>query len=291
MRNPPWALPFVAPLGYCGLRLAASLWFLSMLLLAALSVWLLTRDCPESRPRAALFAPLLISLLLGQLTTLVLLVTVFFLAFWQKRPFVSGVALSVAALKAHLLILVWPVLLLDCCRRRNWRIAAGLLFGLAVLTGLAFLLDPHAWSQYRDAMLADSITFQYLPNVSADIRFFLLPRHPWVQLIPSLLGVVWAFWYYTRTPWNWMEHGAVVLAASALLSPYSWPGDMALMLPAVLSLRAGRRAENFYLLCCLLNILLSLYVHSWASPWLSLIGPLWISWYFFARRSKQLNPT
>lgn len=290
MRNPPWALPLIAPLGYFGVRTGAFLWFLWMLLLAGLSVWLLTRDRPEARPRAALFAPLLIALMLGQLTTFVLLASAFFLAFAKKRPFVSGTVLALAAVKAHLLVLVWPVLLLDCYRRRDWRVPAGLLTGLALLTCGAYLLDPHAWLQYREAMIHDSLMLQYLPNISADFRFLCLRRHPSVQLVPSVLGVAWAFWYYARSRWDWMEQGAVLFAISTLLSPYSWSCDMALMLPAVLRVRTGQRFQDLYLVCCVLSFLLSLGVHSWASPWLSLIGPLWMGWYLMARRSRQCIP-
>jgi hypothetical protein len=290
MRNPPWALPLVAPLGDFSVHWAALLWFLWMLLLAMLSVWFLTRDHPAARPRAALFAPLLIALLLGQLATVVLFVSAFFLAFWRRRPFVAGVVLSVAAIKAHLLVLFWPVLLLDCYRRRDWRIPAGLLIGVASLTGLAFLLDPHGWAQYRHAMLHESLTFQYLPNVSADIRFLLLRRQPWFQLVPSVLGLGAALWCYMRRYWNWTEDGAILLAVSTLLSPYCWSCDMALILPAVLQVRAGRRAQDLYFLCCIVSFLMALLVHSWASPWLSLLGPLWIGWYVVARRLSQRNP-
>lgn len=289
MRNPPWALPVVAPLGYFGIHWGAFLWFCWMLLLAGLSVWLLTRGRAGARPRAVFFAPLLIALMLGQLTTLVLFAAVFFLVCRQRRAFISGAVLSLAALKAHLLVLVWPILLIDCYRHRNWRIPAGLLFGIAVLTGLAYLFDPQAWAQYRHAMLHDSLTLQYLPNISADIRFLLARRHPWVQPVPSLIGVVWALWYYARGGWNWMEQGAVLLAVSALLSPYSWSCDMALMLPLVLRIPAGRRAQDLYLLCCIVSFVLSLSVDSWASPWLSLIGPLWLGWYLVARRLNPLS--
>ncbi len=289
MRNPPWALPVVAPLGYLGIHWGAFVWLLSMLLFAGLSVGLLTRDCPWVRLRAAFFAPLFIALMVGQLTTLVLFAAACFLTCRHKRPFVSGVVLSLAALKAHLLVLFWPILLIDCYRRRNWRIPAGLLFGVAMLTGLAFLWDPHAWAQYRRAMLHDSLTLQYLPDVSADIRFLFARRHPWVQLVPSLVGVAWAIRYYVRTSWDWMEQGAVLLAVSAVLSPYSWSCDMALMLPLVLRVPANRRVEDLYLLCCIVSFVLSLWVNSWASPWLSLIGPLWLGWYAVARRLSPVD--
>jgi len=293
MRNPPWVLPFVAPLGYLGIRSGALLWFVCLLLLAVLSVWFLTRDHPAVRPRAAFFVPLLLSLMLGQLTAMVLFASAFFLAFWKKRPFLSGFVLSLAALKAHLLALFWPVLLLDCYRRRDWRIPSGLLLGVVLLSGLAFLFDPHAWAQYGYAMLQESIGHQYLPNISADLRFLLLPRRPWFQLVPSILGIVVALWYYARGPWDWMEQGAVLLAVSALLSPYSWSYDMALMLPAVLRVRAGRRQQDLFFLCCLLSFLciLTVFACSWNTPWLSLLGPVWMGWYLAARYLSQPSPS
>jgi hypothetical protein len=92
-----------------------------------------------------------------------------------------------------------------------------------------------------------------------------------------------------RTPWDWREQGAVLLAISVVLSPYSWSCDMAMMLPLVLRVPANRRVQDLYLLCCVISFVMSLWVDSWASPWLSLIGPLWLGWYAIARRLSPVD--
>src|SRR5579862_1841642 len=187
MRNPPWILPLIAPLAYFPLHVAVLLWAALLLAFAATSCWMLTRNRPETRDLLVYFAPLLICLWNGQTTIILLFAVAFFLCFWRKRPFASGLLLSITVIKPHLLLLFWPVLALDCLRRRDWRLPAGALAGTSVLTAISFLLDPHAWTQYRLAMDQQGIGTQFLPNVSAELRFLLFPHLPWVQLIPSLL--------------------------------------------------------------------------------------------------------
>ncbi|HEX4037316.1 MAG TPA: glycosyltransferase 87 family protein [Acidobacteriaceae bacterium] len=286
MRNPPWALPFVAGLGYAGLRTGALLWSAVLLLLIAIAVVLLTRDVPQRRIRAFLFAPLISCLMLGQLTAILVFASACFLVFRDRRPFVAGLALSLAVLKPHLLFLFWPVLLVDCWRRRDLRLPAGLLVGVASLTALSLALDPHAWLQYRAAMEAEAIGGQILPNLSSGFRSLLFPRWGWVQLLPSLIGAAVALGYYLRRPWDWLRDGALLIAVSAILSPYSWMYDLALILPAALRAPGGRRAERLFLFCSLLTFVPLVLTGLWNSPWTALTGLWWGAWLLYVERSR-----
>lgn len=284
MRNPPWVLPLVAPLAVFPLKAAILLWAALMLVLASVSCWLLTRNCPEKRDLLIYFAPLLICLWNGQTTTILLFTVAFFLCFWRKRPLASGMVLSLNLIKPHLLLIFWPVLLLDCLRRRDWRLPAGVLAGTLVLTALSFGLDPHAWTQYRIAMDQQGIGTQFLPNVSAELRFLLFPHLPLVQLIPSLLGLVAALVWYLCTPdWKWAEHGALLIGLSVVLSPYSWTYDLALVLPAVLTLPATEKVRQCVILASLMTLLPLEWTRVWASPAMSLAGVFWVAWYCLAR--------
>lgn len=284
MRNPPWVLPLVAPLAYFPLKIAILLWATLMLALASVACWLLTRNAPEKRDLLIYFAPLLICLWNGQTTTILLFAIAFFLSFWRMRPIASGMVLSLTMIKPHLLLIFWPVLALDCIRRRDWRLPTGVLAGTMALTAVSFFLDPRAWSQYRVAMDAQGIGTQFLPNVSAELRFLIFPHLPWVQLIPSLAGLFAALVWYLRTPgWKWAADGALLIGLSAVLSPYSWTYDLALVLPAVLTLPATEKVRQCVILASLMTLLPLEYTRVWASPAMSLAGVFWAGWYLFAR--------
>lgn len=284
MRNPPWVLPLIAPLAYFPLKAAILLWAGLMLALASLACWLLTRNCPDKRDLLIYFAPLLICLWNGQSTTILLFALSFFLCFRRKRPIASGLVLALTTIKPHLLLLFWPVLALDCLRRRDWRIPTGVLAGTAALAAVSFWLDPHAWAQYRLAMNQQGIGTQFLANVSAELRFLLFPRLPWVQFIPSLVGLVAGLiWYARTTDWKWGTQGALLIGLSAVLSPYSWTYDLALVLPAVLTLPATEKVRQCVILASLMTLLPLEWTRVWASPAMSLAGVFWVGWYCLAR--------
>lgn len=291
VRNPPWALPLIAPLARFSVRTAILLWATFMLALAGISCWMLTRESPGKRDLLIYFVPLIICLWNGQSTTIVLFAVSFFLCFNQKWPFASGLALSLAIVKPHLLLIFWPIFILDYLRRRQWRPLLGLLCGTLLLTGIAFWLDPHAWAQYRLAMDQQGIGSQFLPNVSAELRFLLLPHQPWFQFLPSLVGLVAALVIYLKSShWNWSEQGALLIGVSAVLSPYSWTYDLALVLPAVLTLPATEKVRQCVCLASLMTLLPFEFTRKWASPWMSLAGIVWVAWYLFARYTSSGEP-
>ena len=108
MRNLPWALPLVYPLGFLSLRVGWILWYLLLLACLAVSVHLLwiiygrprnrrillgfpsgrrCSACSTDKPRC--------SLLLG---------LVLFLRLHRTRPFLAGISLWLCALKPHLFL-------------------------------------------------------------------------------------------------------------------------------------------------------------------------------------------
>ena len=131
MRNPPWALPLVYPLGFFGLRFASILWnFLQLACLLA-SVRILWKLHGRPRNRRVLlgycFAPALICLIMGQTTILALLGLVLFLRLHRTHPFLAGAALWLCLLKPHLFLPFGVVLLAWIVVNR----AYGLLLGVA----------------------------------------------------------------------------------------------------------------------------------------------------------------
>lgn len=263
-----------------------------MLALAVLSCWMLTRSHPEKRDLLVYFAPLAIALWNGQTIMILLFAISVFLCCSRKRPLVAGLALTLTMIKPHLLFAFWPVLLVDCWRRRSGRLVLGFLLGLAILTAVRFWLDPHAWTEYRIAMEQQGIGFQFLPNISAELRFLLFPRLAWVQLVPSLAGVLAALFWYAKTPqWDWSREGALLVGASVVLSPYSWTYDLALVLPAMLTLPATEELRQVMLIASLMTVLPYEYTRVWASPPMAFAGVIWAGWYCYARMKASRSAT
>jgi len=288
MRNPPWALFLIAPLGWFPAPVAACLWLTALIAAALVSIRLL-RMGPRPPPLAVcLFAPILGCAMAGQLSIFLLLGMALFFKFHQRWPFLAGSALTLAAMKPHLFLLFWPVFLVHSWRQRQPRILAGFAAGLALATGAAFLFDPHIVAHYLAAMRAEHIETQYLPNLPCEIRA-LIPRRPLaLQLVPSLLGLAWASRFYVRrrNSWNWRKDGAHLLLLSVAVSPYSWPFDQLLFLPALMEVCSHRNSEKTLPVLTALNgvaILLLGLTLPFSSPVWAWTGVGCLLWYLWAR--------
>ncbi|MFP5230117.1 MAG: glycosyltransferase 87 family protein, partial [Acidobacteriota bacterium] len=293
MRNPPWALFVVAPLGLFGVRVAAFLWLLALIALALLAIKCLRMGCKPPPLVVYLFAPILGCAMAGQLSIFLLAGIAFFFKYHEDRPWLSGLALLMPAMKPHLFLLLWPLILIECVRRRNWRLLAGFGMGLAAAAAFPLLFDPHIWTDYFAGMRAEHIAGQYLPNLSFVLRW-MVPGHPvWVQTVPSVLGLGLCARYYWRRRgvWNWRVDGAALLLVSMMVSPYSWPFDQLLMLPAIMhvcSVRPGRRWAPWLAVLNAAVILILLLKTPLSSPVYAWTATACLIWYVWARKQAGL---
>jgi hypothetical protein len=277
MRNPPWVLFLVAPLAWLGLFAAAMLWMGAIIAAALYSIHLLKQGA-RIPIIVYLFAPLLVCLKSGQCTIFLLLGLALFFRYHRTRPFLAGMALILLALKPHLFLLFWPLLLLDCLRHRRLGILAGAATSFVIASGVALFLDHNVWSHYLAAAQSEHILLQYLPTVSDTLRLLIAPAHAWVQFVPALIGVAWAIREY-GVGWDWRENGPLLIAVSVLVAPYSWPADQVLMLPFVLS--AIRYASKVDIVALGILSVLGLAAFDFVtmnSPALVWMAPAWIIW-------------
>lgn len=283
MRNPPWVLVFVAPLGWLSPATAALFWEIALILAALLSVRLLQLLSPGRVPLVIyLFAPVMACAMAGQCSIFLLLGVCLFFWLESRRPFAAGLALTILCLKPHLAVLFWLVLVLDVVYRRRFRLIAGLTTGLALATAFAMKLDPQVWRQYLHAASTEHIDTQFFPNLSCALRILISRDAVWVQLLPTLVGLAFAGWLWRRYAgrWNWATHGAVLLAISVLSSPYSWLVDQALILPALL-LYHRRASKNAAIVLGGVNAVMlgmTLKASSLSSPLYLWTGPAWLAW-------------
>ena len=260
MRNPPWALPLVYPLGFLGLRTAAILWSLLLLGCLFLSVRLLRQlfGNPPNRLHwlALSFTPALLCFMMGQTALFALLGLVFFLRWHRSRPFLVGASLWFCLLKPHLFLPFAATLAVWIVVSRAWRLLAGAATSIALSSAVASLIDPRAWLDYIRLMRSPTVESEAVPCLTSVLRHWIDPQAIWLQYLPAVLCCIWAVVYYWRhrAVWDWKTNGSLLMLLSILTAPYCWIYDQCLLIPALLegvytarsrNLLAGSRACHF----------------------------------------------
>lgn len=291
MRNPPWALPLVLPLGLVGERAGALLWALILLACLLLSAWLirLMHGDPPNRIHwiAYSFAPSLICLFMGQTTLFALLGLVLFLRLHRTRPFEAGLALWLCAIKPHLFLPFGVVLLAWVVVSRSYRVLAGAALALAASCAVAWLIVPSAWSGYSAMMHAPSIEKEFIPCLSVAMRLWLRPEAVWLQYLPAGLACVWALAHYwrRRNGWDWTRDGSILMLVSVVAAPYCWIYDQAVAIPALLHGAYSTRSQTMLTTLALVNIPIMGALMSGikiTTPIYLWIAPAWLAWYLLA---------
>jgi hypothetical protein len=295
MRNPPFALPLIFPLGFFGEKAAAGLW--SFLLLGSLIasvriVWIM-----HNRPDNYLhllgyaFAPVLSCLATGQMSLIVLLGLVLFLRFNRTSPLIAGASLWLCALKPHLFIPFAIVLLLWIITSKQYRIAIAAVGTFLLSLAAAYALDPSGWQHYREMMRQQQIASLPIPCLSIFLRQTIRPESAWLQYLPAFLGCIWAvaYFYKHRRTWDWLEHGSLLMLVSLVVAPYSWVMDQVVLIPALLhglyQTRSRLPIFVFASISAIIEIagqpLTSLPLHLWTAP-------AWLLWYLWASRQPAI---
>lgn len=295
MRNPPWALPLVWPLGFLGLQGAALLWSLLLLGCLLLSVRLMHRIHGDPANRihwlALSFPPALLCLSMGQTSLIPLLGPALFLDGQQTRPFRAGASLWLCALKPHLFLPFGVALILWIAVTRAWKVLAGAAASLALSLAAAWLLDPQAWHEYSRLMHSASVLNDYIPCLACALRVWTDPGGVWVQYLPASLACLWAAaWFWSRrSTWDWKTHGSLLLLVSLLVAPYCWNYDQTLAIPALVEAAYGTRSRNLLTALALTVVVLNLELGFLPTFWLLWFWttPAWLVWYLFATRHRS----
>lgn len=297
MRNLPWTLPFVYPLGFLGARAAFLLWNLLLLLTIWGSVrmlWIL-HGRPSNR-RALLgyfFAPALICLIAGQTTLFALLGLVLFLRLHRTWPFLAGASLWLCALKPHLFLAFGVVLLTWIVVTKSYRLLLGAATALAASCAATYLIDPLAWTQYGQMVQTSNFKIDFIPCLSFLLRYWINRQAIWLQYILPAAGSIWALAYFwsRRKIWDWLTHGSLLMLVSVLTAPYFWLFDQVLVLPALLEGAFQARARSWLATLAFLSSLIEL--AQFSGHWISLApflwtlwaAPAWLAWYLLVKKS------
>ena len=302
MRNLPWTLPLVFPLGFINPRVAWLLWSMLMLACLAVSVYLLWILYGRPRNRRYLlglsFGPALLCLLYGQTSLFSLLGLVLFLRLHRTRPFLAGISLWLCALKPHLFLPFGVVLLAWVLVSRSYKLLAGAVVAMAASCAITYAIAPLSWNQYLQMARASEIERGFVPCLSYLLRNWLSPHAIWLQYLPSVLGCAWALSYYwlRRQDWDWMKNGSPLMLVSILTAPYTFIYDQGLVIPALLRGAFLTRSRNLLIALAVLSALgeIALY-RSFSHPpdlylWTYWTAPAWLVWYLCASHFKRTQP-
>jgi hypothetical protein len=305
MRNPPWIVPVIVPLGLLSFNRAQQLWFglgLIAIFLSGRWCWELYGSETESvwipGLVTGLFLPVAVALAMGQVSPLVLLGIAGFLYFEKRNKLaLAGAFLFLVALKPHLVFLVWVALLCWSIRARTIRTIAALCSITALASVVATFLDHAIFSQYFNLMNSGVIE-EVTPTVSGWLRLSLGRYYP-LQLLPALLALVWFFFHWRRfaSRWQWSDEMPMLLLISILTISYSWFFDQIVLLPCVLQGAAwamtARRGMLIGIAAFFLGInaaALALILEHRTTFWYAWTVPAWFLLYIFVS-AKRLNRT
>ncbi len=298
MLNPPLALPLALPLGLLGSRLGGVLWSLALLACLVGSVRI-TRTMHGNPPNdlhtlGYYFAPAIACILTGQIPVFALLGLALFLRLHRTHPAYAGASLWLCAVKPHLFLPFGVALLAWILATKCYRIIIGAAAACAAATVLTLLLDPRAWTQYRDMMhaFAPRIAREFIPCLSVVLRRSIDSRAMWIQFIPAVLGCLWALYYFRkyRREWNWMEHGSLLMLVSIFVAPYTWLIDQSILIPAMLhaAYRARSRAFTIVLASASALILLQIFLGADVrSKWNLWPAPFWLAMYLIGAKQEE----
>jgi len=252
LKNPPWAIPFILPLGLLSYRVAFALWTVFSVVIVAgcvRAVWQ-QRERSESLFSILLpflFGPTIVLLMLGQWTVLVLLgITGFLIMVERRRDWLAGAFLLLVMGKPHVSFLFLVAIVLWTFRSRRWAIIYSATISLTAASMAMLVINPHIFTQFleRTKQVVDE-TVPY-PNFGG-MLYTVFGRHA-LALLPQAMGMLWllVYWNRRRRDWDWKTNGLLVLVVSVASSYYSYPYDEILILPAMVSAYLAGNKQIFF---------------------------------------------
>ena len=246
MWNPPWTLVLVVPFGLLPFdvaRLVCLLLQFALSILCANWIWRFYGGTARFHWVSWLISfsyyPLIVVLIIGQISLLVLLAMAGFLYFERRQQgLLAGALAALAAVKPHLVYLFWVALIIWALHGRRWAVLGGAAAVGLFSTAIAWLFDPLVLQQYWHALGHHHPPLDaFTPTFGTFLRIGTGLDTTWLQLVPTMIGILWCLfhWLRCRRTWKWSDELPLLLLVSCLTTFYgAWVLDLVVLLVPVL---------------------------------------------------------
>lgn len=260
MWNPPTIFPLILPLGLFDFPTAATGWLLVQSMLIVASIVMVHDELSKEEAKPAMicllatFYPLHLTLWWGQLSGLLLFAFAAALRCWRIRPVLAGVALGFTLFKPHLLhllysALVWTFLFSNGRRKIQLsKVACGVSCTLLALVAVPLVWFPELFGYYAEALRREPPIYWVTPTFGGWLQHGIGVHQVWVRFVPTVLAqlLLLGFALHRRLDFAEPRMLALLVPISVVTSPYGWPFDFVLMIPAVCTILAvpGKSARR-----------------------------------------------
>ena len=208
---------------------------IAVVFLSTLLIWFRTNKHSWIPLLAAFgFSMTLLSLIAGQMNTLVVLGLAIFLFFGEsRRDYVAGVGLALTTIKPHLVILTLPLLLLDIIRCKQWRMFAGFALTLLGCALILFASYPPWPVSFLNLVTLGMSSIRETPTLTG--LFVVAGENTWGKWI-WILGLCFAIaaWWKRGKAWDRRTLIDVSILGGLLVSPIGWSYDQVMLLLPIL---------------------------------------------------------
>lgn len=204
---------------------------------------LLAWEGPDKRvwiPLVAVFsfALTLISLIFGQINSLVVLGLALFLKFSKSgKPYLAGASLVLTTIKPHLVIITLPILFLDLLRKKEWKTLIGFFIALLFCFIVLFVFYPPWMQSFWKVLFSGMSTVRETPTINGLLVLidkFTIGKLLWI--ITLIGGIVW--WWVRGQNWGRRAFIDISVAVGLIVSPIGWSYDQVMLIFPILSLLA-----------------------------------------------------
>jgi glycosyl transferase family 87 len=249
---PPWSVAVMTPFAQPPYQWGRFLWFLlhiGIVVWAVDALWCVYGNARSpyrvgAQILAVTFWPTEIVWKTGQAGPLLLLGLVAFLVCERRGWLVAaGAALSLAALKPQVPVLLWPFLVPWVLAGRRWPVLLGFGGSMTLLTAAAVATNPAVVAQFVE-MLRHDPPYNEPSTLGTALRLALksgaLAGASAAQLAPLACGLLWVGWYWWRhrERWDWTERLPLVCVVSLLTTPWCWVYDEVILLIPLIQVAA-----------------------------------------------------
>jgi hypothetical protein len=249
MWNPPWTLALVMPFGMLDYDFSRILWLVAGLILVMVcSDWIWRVYGGDSSKRwvgvllGLSFIPTVLVLRYGQISVFLLVgLTGFLYGIHSKKYFRAGIACSLIAIKPHVLVLFWLALAAWILQKRQYKLAIGFIFSLALGSAAAWISNENVFGEYLQSAGNQPPTVWITPTLGALLRLSFGAEKIWLQFLPPAIGAIGFGWYWLKNyqHWSWTVLMPVIILASIISSPFSWSVDQVVLILTILPVTAS----------------------------------------------------